>query len=231
LADRILCVSEAVANDYRTARNYNKVQVLYNGILEQSLLKVSKKSVKKELGFEASDLVIGTVSFLIPRKRVGILIELADLLRSFSKIKFLIVGKGPLEEELKNQVIQLKLEDKVKFIGHSNQVLRLMRGIDIFTLFSEKEPFGLVILEALSQEVPIVASNIDGIREAIREGMDGYLVDPTDLIQVRDRILELAKNGALRKRMGILGRQHLLADFSHEAFLKGIEQVYEEVLS
>lgn len=230
LADRIICISDAVAKDYRNSKNLDRVQVLYNGIFEPSLPKVSKKSIKRELGFEESDLVIGTVAFLIPRKRVDIFIDMAEKLRSLPKLKFLIVGHGPLEKELKERVTQLKLEDRIKFVGHSDQVLRLMRGIDIFSLFSEKEPFGLVVLEALSQEVPVVASNIDGIREVVREGVDGYLVDPTDLYQIQSRVLELVKSATLRKKMGVLGRQHVQEDFSYQAFLKGIEQIYEEVI-
>lgn len=228
-ADQILAISEAVAKDYQNV--HDKVRLIYNGVNHLPARKVNKNQVKQELGFNEKDIVIGTVAFLIPRKGVDIFIELANDLKNVPNLKFLIVGKGPLENELKQKVADLKLADQIRFLGHVEDILSLMHGIDIFCLFSRKEPFGLVVIEALSQGVPVIASNIDGIREIFQEGQEGFLVDLKDRNLIKNKTLQLIENKELRDLMGVKGKALIEDKFDYEKRFNEIVAVYDELLN
>lgn len=228
-ADQILAISEAVAKDYQKVKS--KVRLIYNGVNHLPARKVSQDQIKKELGFDEKDIVIGTVAFLIPRKGVDVFIELANELKEISNLKFLIVGEGPLENELKQKVADLKLTNQVKFLGYTEDVLSLMHGMDIFCLFSNKEPFGLVVIEALSQGVPVIASNIDGIREIFQEDQEGFLVDPKDLKTLKSKTLQLIENKELRELMGQQGKALVEDKFDYQKHFEKIVHVYDELLN
>jgi glycosyltransferase involved in cell wall biosynthesis len=115
-----------------------------------------------------------------------------------------LAGSGPEEEALRAQVRRMGLEERVHFIGHVDHpnVIRLMKAASLFVLPSLQEAFGIVLIEAMSQGLPIVASNVQGIPSVIQDQVNGYLVPPGDERLLAERICRLLDNETLAREMG-----------------------------
>jgi glycosyltransferase involved in cell wall biosynthesis len=93
---------------------------------------------------------------------------------------FAIIGSGPLEQSLRLKVKSLKLEDKIIFTGAIPNAAKYLKAFDVFVLPSEKEGLPYTIIEAMAAGLPIVASRVGGIPEMIKDGVNGFLINPHD---------------------------------------------------
>jgi glycosyltransferase involved in cell wall biosynthesis len=101
----------------------------------------------------------------------------------------IIVGGGPLEEDLKKLAIDLKIDEGIIWVSHSQQVLGLLAAMDVFVLTSHYEGFGMVLLESLTSKTPIVASNVSAIPEVLGRGYP-FLAKVDDEVDFASKILE-----------------------------------------
>ena len=118
----------------------------------------------------------------------------------------------------------------MRFLGYRTDIADLLRLMDVVVLPSLQESFPRVPLEAMAMGVPVVATTVGGIPESVSDGETGILVPPGDGAAIRDALVRLVDDPALRKRMGETGRRRVREQFSIEANIARTEALYLEVL-
>ena len=168
------------------------IEVIYYG-LESTLggvTSTSKITAKSSLNFSADSIVIGCVARLVWQKEISTLIKsFRFILDELPNSKLLLVGDGPLKNDLKTLCAELSLSESVIFSGKVTDVNRYLSAMDLFVLPSSTEGFGLVLLEAMDAGLPIVASNIPALCEVLNGA--GLLFDQGNHFDLRDKIFEL----------------------------------------
>lgn len=166
---------------------------------------------------------ICTVAVLSPIKSIDTLIEaFAKIHNSFPEYKLVIVGDGPSLEKHKTQITNYKLEGKVILTGRlsPDEVKDVMKDCYAFVLPSLSEGLPRVILEAMALGKPVIASNVGGIPEIVKEGECGFLVDPKDAENLAKKIEELIRFPEATKKMGERGRAFVQGNFSNEKYIE-----------
>lgn len=141
-----------------------------------------------------------------------------------------LVGDGPLLDDAKRQAARLKLEERVRFMGYIDDVAEVLKGSQIFLLISNWEGFPRSILEAMRTGLPVVATDVGGVKESIIDGENGFLVRKHDVDQLSSILRKLLLDPTLRVRMGMSGRQRYLQYFTFDRLLMQTLEVYNEVL-
>lgn len=146
------------------------------------------------------------------------------------RLRCVMVGRGSEEESLKALARSLGVDEQVRFAGYVPHAARLMQSWDVFVLPSIEEPFGLVCVEAMASELPVVASRVGGIPEIVKDGETGLLVPPADDEALAGALVRLAGDPELRRRLGKAGRARFLELFTVEAMAKKTLELYERAL-
>jgi glycosyltransferase involved in cell wall biosynthesis len=238
VSDKIIAVSNATAAQFADRA---KVVVIHNGFsLDEFAVGSSVRTeFRQRLNIGQNDFVTGCVGRIKwGRKGQEHLIEAARLLKARGfLLKFLIVG-SPFPgneihlERLKQLARDLSLQDQIIFAGELSDPKPAYASMDIFVLPSAyPEPFGGVVMEAMSMGLPVIATNLGGSLDQIAEGVTGFLVPPADPPALAARIELLAKDPELRRRMGAAGRERISEKFSLHEMVKKIDNIYENLLS
>jgi glycosyltransferase involved in cell wall biosynthesis len=148
-----------------------------------------------------------------------------------SDAAFVIAGEGDLMNGLKELAKQLGIERDVFFIGRCEDVGRLLAISNVGVLSSKAEGFANAILEYMAAGLPVVATDVGGVREAITEGEAGYIVSSGDHEKMAEGIVKLLSDPERARSMGILGRSIVEENFSFEHHLRNTLELYEELLS
>jgi len=174
--------------------------------------------------------VVGNVAALVPHKGQRHLIEAAHLVvREMPDARFVILGEGELREQLERQVREYHLEKHVLLPGFRTDVLGCIKGFDVFAMSSVTEGLGTSLLDAMACSRAIVATRAGGIPEIVEDGRTGVLVEPRDHAAMARSIVQLLRDGALRRRMGEAGLSRVNERFTVERMVAGTAAVYERV--
>ena len=234
---RIIACSESARNyliDFEGI-NKQKVVTIHNAVdlrRFDTVKKADVENVRRELAIDISTKVVCTVARLDPVKGLEYLIKAAAVVENLvHDVKFVFVGRGPLERELKKQTEQLGLTEKVIFTGIRKDVPVLLSACDVFVLPSpEREGLPNVIPEAEACSKPVIATSIGGIPEAVIDGVTGFLVPPKDSQALADKILLLLGDLSLAKQMGKMGKDLCLRRFSSDTMIRKIDKLYLDLL-
>jgi glycosyltransferase involved in cell wall biosynthesis len=194
---------------------------------------VSGESVRREFGLSPNALVVGQVSDLRPYKGYGVLIEAAAIvLKEMPEVHFFCIGHKGTEYNKLNQLTQrLGIARQVIFTGfrHDVEAFYSMMSLCVnSTTVSEGLPGSL--REALAMRVPVVGSDISGNRELVIPKQTGLLVPPREPRALAQAILELLRDPAYRRSMGIEGRRFMEAEFSVQTMVNRTESLYLNVV-
>ncbi len=233
---KIICCSKAVENFVRNTEKItdNKTIVIYNGVDEGRFSpRKSSTSIRAEFGLDEEAAVVGTVSSLTPHKGHEYLIQAASLVQdTFPSVKFLVVGDGPLRIKLEEQAKNLNIHPSVIFTGTRKDIPEILSLLDVFVLPSHtREGLGIVIIEAMAAEKPVVATDIGGIPEVVDDGETGLLVPPGDPEALSKAITTLLQDPSRAKTMGEKGRTRVKEMFTTTKMLSEIEHVYQSLTS
>jgi glycosyltransferase involved in cell wall biosynthesis len=190
------------------------------------------RRLKMEFNIPDDSLIIGTVGRLIGVKGHRYFIRAAyEILKRIQpyNVKFIIVGDGPLMAYLKREANLLGISGSVIFTGWRADVPAVMSVFDIFILPSLNEGMGKVLVEAMLLKKPIIASNVGGIPDLIRNGENGILIPPASPDKLAEAIIDLIKSEDKRNRMGERGR-FIAESYSDKAMVEKIEKLYESSL-
>lgn len=177
--------------------------------------------------FEApTTKIIGTVANFYENKGLKYLIEASQIVvKDMPNTVFVLIGKGELENKLKKIIKDKRLEDRFFILGAISDAYKYFCGFDIFCLPSIKEGLSYTLIEALVAGLPIVATNVGGNSEIVKDGENGFLVPPKDKNTLSDKIKLLLKDDALMDKMG--DKSYQLADnFSLEKMVRETRKVY-----
>ncbi len=234
LADKEIAVSNAV-KDF-VIRNYkkkfHKIQVIYNGIdLKNFSGKDTSGIERQEIQIEDGARIIGTVASLTFQKGHEYLLRaMPIILESCPKCRLLLIGKGSLEQTLKQLTKELGLEKKVTFLGVKENISLWLKTIDIFVLPSLWEGLPIALIEAMACVKPIVATNVGGIPEVVEDGKTGILVPPGNSVALANAILSILIDSKKSDQMGQAGKARANKHFSIEKTAFQIERLYAELL-
>lgn len=207
-----------------------EIQTVYNFIDERVYFKRNMSQLKKEYGISESEKVLIHISNFRKVKRVQ------DVVQAFAKIvkevdaKLLLVGDGPEFCTILQIVKNLHIEDRVLFLGKQDNVAELLAMSDLMLLLSEKESFGLVLLEAMACGVPCIGTRVGGIPEVIQHGETGYLCEVGDTTGVANQAIQLLKDEELHRNMGERARESVYEQFRSEKIVSQYETIYYDVL-
>ena len=192
----------------------------------------TREAVRKRFAIPDGNLVVGTIARLVPVKGIRYLIEAAALL-NWPGTTFLIVGDGVERPFLEKKVRELGITDNVVFAGMRSDIGEMLAAMDIFVQPSLNEGMGKTIIQAQSAGLPVIASRVQGIPDALQEGLTGLLVRPGAPGAIADAVKLLAGDPALRRRMGTSGKNWVAEPvdgyprFSTERMVHLLETLYE----
>lgn len=180
-------------------------------------------------------LVIGTVKTLDHPYGVEYLIRaFASVVERYTErdVRLVIGGDGPLRSSLEGLARQLRVSDRVDFLGHVPQatVPAVLRTFDIFAALSLRESFGVAVLEASACGIPVVASNVDGLPEVVEDGVTGFLIPPADPSAAAAMLLRLLADRTSREEMGAAGRSFVLERYEWGRTATMMDDLYDTAL-
>ncbi len=235
-ANMIVAVSNAVKKqlEEETFVIGDKVVVIHNGIDPSRFANINKEEPVEEVLDETENPV--KIIYLGRVVRSKGIFELADVLTELSHENFLfeIVGDGEDLEKFKDYLDEKHISKKTKVYGKTSydDVMKLLFNADIFVLPSMRvEGFPMTLPEAMFASLPIVATAMGGIPDAIDNGKTGYVIKPEDWADMREKILQLIKNEGLRKELGKNGRSKAEREFTLDTMLDKYEKLLQEVLA
>ncbi len=219
--------------DYQRARGFHAKSVMYlPGIgIHKELIdstEIDRISKRKELGVTENSRLILTVGELIKRKNY------ITAINAFAQAKLentvlLICGHGILEEDLKRQVKELGITDKVIFTGYRHDIYEIMKASDLFFFPSYQEGLSAALMEAMSAGLPVVCSKIRGNIDLVEEGKGGYLFAPKDTEGFVASLQELVNHSDLAKRFGEFNRQRA-EQYDEKHVKETMTEVYRKIL-
>lgn len=231
--NQIIAVSNAVKDELCKYQWIppQKISVIYNGINPEIYQRQPPPSLSS-LGLAEELPVVGTVARLERRKGVRYLIEAVPLIESgYGPVNCVIIGEGPERDALEERVRQLKLTERVKFLGFQEDITQFLQLFDVVVIPSIQEGQSIFCLEALASVRPVVASAVGGIPEMIRDCETGILVPPANPEAIARGVIALLKDRELARRLAEKGRQLVVSEFSQNQMLRKIEEIYEKVLN
>ncbi len=235
ITDRIIALTNREKNDtidFKVAKE-DKLVVIHSGIeldkFTQSATQ-DNQSLKLNLGIPEKALIVGTAGRLVPIKGPEYLVRAAKkVLQIYKNVFFLFAGDGHLKEDLTALARNLGVEKNILFLGWRDNAAGMISLFDIFVLPSLNEGMGRVLVEAMSLEKPIIASNIGGIPDLIFHGKNGFLVPPRNSDELTQYIGLLLEDEYKRKIMGQEGKR-VSQNFSAEKMVQKIESLYDQLL-
>ncbi len=233
-------------------RNSSKTIMISSGTLKASLKEGLKKDKLEIIPFGVDTNIfkpykvlkneqiiqILSIGYLIERKGFEYLIKsIKEVLKIHHNINLKIVGTGPLENQIKNQIKELELEGNIEILGNvsDEKLLDLYNSSDIFVLPSivdsqgNTEGLGVVLLEAMACKLPVIASNIGGIPDIVHDRFNGLLVPQKNIFELSNALNELIKNEELRKSLALNGYELVKGHFSWEQIAKDYLKIYKEI--
>ncbi len=210
-----------------------KITVIPNGIEPITLPQVSREAILLELDLPDDAQLVGVVGRLWPQKRVKDAIWAVDLLiRVCPRVHLLVLGDGPLYDNLVRFRDNLGLEDRVHFLGHRNDALRIMRRLDVLWSTSGYEGLSNTVMEAMALGVPVVATDIPGNRDLVVPGETGYLVPVGEKGRAEfiRHTRNLLNDPDTARRLGENARRRVVEHFSAEAMIDRYCELYRALL-
>ncbi|AFZ91146.1 MULTISPECIES: N-acetyl-alpha-D-glucosaminyl L-malate synthase BshA [Bacillus] len=229
-SDRVTAVSTALAGEtYDLIKPDKKIETIYNFIDERVYLKKNTESIKEKHGILPDEKVVIHVSNFRKVKRVKDVIRVFRNIAAKTKAKLLLVGDGPEKCVAWQLVEKYGLQDQVLLLGNQDRVEELYSISDLKLLLSEKESFGLVLLEAMACGVPCIGTNIGGIPEVIKDQVSGFLVEVGDIQAASEKALAVLEDKQLSKRLTDHALKMVETAFSSQRIVSQYERIYDEL--
>ena len=194
---------------------------------------VDNQQKRKELGLTGKCFIIGNVGRLEASKGHHFLFQAIKeilKLRKDQPIKLLVIGEGGEKEKLIKYTKELNLEKNIIFTGYRKDVEKLMALMDIFVLTSLREGLPRVLVQAAAVGIPSIAFNVDGVSEILKDNYNGFLIEPTDIKQLVERIIKYIDNKELIRIHGKNGQNVVRNRWSIEGMVRKIDQIYSHLV-
>ena len=208
------------------------VELIRSGIdiSEFSDVKVDKAKKKMELGIELDKPLIGMIACFKPQKAPLDFVKAAHLVcQKMSDVRFVVAGDGELRPPMEELINNLGLKDKIKLLGFRMDIPEIMKCLDVFVLTSLWEGLPKVIVQAIAAGIPIVATEVDGSSEVIKNGVNSFLVKPGDVEGIAEKVMNILQKPKDFK-FEISDLKSILDEFDINLMVKKQEKLYEALV-
>lgn len=229
-SDMVTAVSHSLAEETRQTFGVERpIEVIYNFVDVERFQRVTDPAIRARFAHPEEALLIHVSNFR-PIKRVENVIEVFARVSTEMPVRLLMVGDGPERARAFELAQQLGVIGRVQFLGSFPDVQTILGVADLFLLTSSHESFGLAALEAMSCEVPVVASRAGGIPEVVEDGVTGRLADVGDVDAMAHAALEILRSEALYRAMGQAARQVAIERFHPALIIPQYLDAYRRLL-
>jgi glycosyltransferase involved in cell wall biosynthesis len=191
-----------------------------------------RAELRRMMGIPQERFMVGWVGRMTAVKRMD------DVLSAFQRLDaqgvdacLCLVGDGPDRADAERKAHRLGIMRRCLFLGYQNDVAPFFAAFDVFLLPSGNEGTPVTTIEALAGGRPVVATRVGGVPDVVREGEDGFLVEPGAVDELADRLARLAADPQLRERMGQAGRARVLERYSVQRLLSEMDSLYRGLLA
>src|SRR5947207_1924940 len=186
---------------------------------------------RRYLGIGPDRFAVGWIGRMTAVKRTDdVLVAFKRLRESGVDATLCMVGDGPDRAGLEQRAHDLGIARETLFLGYQEKVAQFYAAFDALVLPSGNEGTPVSVIEALAAERPVVATRVGGVPDVVRDGEDGFLVEPGDVEQLADRLAVLARDPELRQRMGRAGRERVLPRYGVEQLIDSVDRLYRALL-
>jgi len=229
--DKVVAVSNSVENDVSMRYNIvskDKVAVIQLGFELEKFFEADKNKgrLRQELGLGSDVLLIGIVGRLVPVKNHKMFLDVVKKVPA----KFIIVGDGELRQELENYAAELGIRDKVVFLGWRRDLENIYVDLDVVCLTSLNEGTPVSLIEAMASARPVLATDVGGVRDIVKNNENGLLVQSNDVDGFNKALLSMLEDREKRLEMGRYGREFVNENFRKERLIKDTENLYKSLL-
>lgn len=229
-SDAVTAVSQHLVDHTKELlETLNPIQPVYNFIDESVYYPRDASHLRGTYGIDPDEKVIVHISNFRKVKRTKDVVEVFDKINEHVPSRLLLIGDGPELSTMCQLVKEKGLRDRVIFLGKQDNVAELLSMSDLKLLLSEKESFGLVLLEAMACGVPVVATNVGGIPEVIDDGNTGFLCEVGDIEAVAERALQVLTDEALHRKLSENGIHQAEERFHSCNIVTQYEAIYNQV--
>ena len=194
------------------------------------------RHLRELLGLGHYDVVIGIVANLKAVKNHLFLLQaFAEIAGELKHVKLLVVGQGfrgesdNTEEDLRRFVSNRGLTERVLFLGYRADIPDLLQVMDVFCLTSLREGLPIGVIEAMASGLPVVGTNVEGIRDTITPGIDGILVEAGDVTALKEALVRLVTDSEFRRQLGRSGRDKAVARYSLQRCVREYERLFSSL--
>lgn len=228
----IVGVAEFVTTAQRRVDPFNgtRYATIHNGIPQRPSDPAARRRVRRELDLADDARVVGMVGNLRHPKAHDVLLRaIGQLARSRPALRLVLVGSGPREDELRRLATELDLDARVRWAGHRDDVHDVLGALDVFALASRSEGMPLAILEAMSAGLPVVASDVGGVREILGDAAAGRVVGASDPAELASALAPLVDDAEAAVAAGRAARERYLERFTAARMVERYAALYESV--
>lgn len=229
--DEFIAISDSIRADVLQMQvNPDIVTTIYNGVDFSGAPADSRSRWRSRLGIAENETVVGMVARLHEVKGHVYLFEALNAIRKdMPDIKLVLVGEGPLRESLEVKISELDLQNNVIMTGFIENLRGIYQAFDVACLPSLMEGMGITLLEAMHEGTPVLASNVGGIPELVRNGIDGLLVEPANPEEIAEGLKKLLGDSELRKKIAESAKGRA-EKFSRPVMLSSTANIYDRLL-
>lgn len=231
-ADKVFTVSRSLLNLLKQAKvPEKKLEYLPNGIdADYFNPEIVESHIKEEMNLEPETALIGFVGRLSAQKNIPLLLRaIQGLIVQGKKLRLLIVGEGPLKNQVQHLIQEMELENWVHLLGFVEDLREVYKSLDMLVLSSNNEGMPNSILEAMAMNVPVVSTAVSGIEELIENEKEGLIVPCGNSDALTEAMLKLINDPDLRQRMALAGREKVKDKFAFQNRVHRLEEVYKEL--
>ncbi|UFK97095.1 glycosyltransferase [Kaistella faecalis] len=232
ISDKVIGVSQSVTEEYLKGKlgiSYTKAFTINNGVaIPRIVLEEEKKQEKLKWGLGENDFVVGSTGRLLNSHK-----RFSDLIRAFASFakckedaKLLLVGDGPDRKSYEQLAKDLGMSNQVIFTGYQSDVTLFYRMMNVFSLVSAREAFGLVLAEAMLNKLPVVATRVGGMKYIVDDQQTGFLAEPFQVDEFAEKFEFLYRNQETSEKMGDNGYRKAMANYTEDIYVNNIKNLY-----
>lgn len=208
----------------------NRAHVVLNGIdtkqFDPSPLRHRRETFRARLNLRPDSILIANIAAFRPEKGHALLVDaFTSVCAKYSKVHLVMVGDGELRSKITKTVVSRQLDSSITFMGKIGDVREILVAADIVVIASTAETFSLAMLEAMAMEVPLIATDLGGTREAVIDGESGIVVPSCDANRLSASIITLIEDSTLRAQYAAAGRQRAVSFFDKSVMIQKTAEV------
>ncbi|KGO89378.1 glycosyltransferase [Flavobacterium suncheonense] len=236
VSDKVIGVSQATCDylEHKAKVNPDKIQLINNGVrAPRRVSEAEQVALKASLNITNEDFIVGSVGRMIDdsNKRFSDLIKAVSLLvKKKYKVKLLLVGDGKERKNYEKLANELNISEHVIFTKYQEDVAKYYSVMDVFSLVSANESFGLVLAEAMYSKLPVVATRVGGMQYVVDDKNTGILVDKFDVSSITNALAWFYENPEKLKEYGEKGYKRVVEEFAEEVYVGKIEALYKQLV-